>query len=82
MSWCIKSIDEIMEVVTKDTTPSTYGMPFIDEGINFVKAEALNGDVALDQSGFTFIDDETHEKLKRSKLRQDDVLVDHLKKWQ
>ncbi|WP_338454836.1 restriction endonuclease subunit S [uncultured Alteromonas sp.] len=75
MSWSVKSIDDITEVVTKGTTPSTYGMPFTDEGINFVKAEALNGDVTLDRSGFTFIDDETHEKLKRSKLHQDDVLV-------
>lgn len=75
MSWSIKSIDEITEVVTKGTTPSTYGMPFTDEGINFVKAEALNGDVTLDRSGFTFIDEETHEKLRRSKLQQDDVLV-------
>ncbi|MDY7024848.1 MAG: restriction endonuclease subunit S [Pseudomonadota bacterium] len=75
MSWCVKSIDDITEVVTKGTTPSTYGMPFTDEGINFVKAEALNGDVTLDRSGFTFIDDETHEKLKRSKLQQHDVLV-------
>ena len=75
MSWNVKSVDEITEVVTKGTTPSTYGMPFANEGINFVKAEALNGDVTLDRGGFTFIKDETHEKLKRSKLQQDDVLV-------
>lgn len=75
MSWQIKSIEEITEVVTKGTTPSTYGMPFTDDGINFIKAEALNGDVALDRSGFTFIDDETHEKLKRSQLRESDVLI-------
>jgi len=36
------SIGDITEVVTKGTTPSTYGMPFTDSGINFIKAEALN----------------------------------------
>ncbi len=75
MNWQLKTIGEITEVVTKGTTPSTYGMPFTDEGINFVKAEALNGDVTLDRNGFTFIDDETHEKLKRSQLHQNDVLI-------
>jgi len=75
MNWNIKSIDEITEIVTKGTTPSTYGMPFTDEGINFIKAEALNGDVTLDRGGFTFINEETHEKLKRSKLQHEDVLV-------
>jgi type I restriction enzyme S subunit len=75
MSWHIKTIEEITEVVTKGTTPSTYGMPFTEEGINFIKAEALNGDVTLDRSGFTFIADETHEKLKRSQLQENDVLI-------
>lgn len=75
MTWAERSIGEITIVVTKGTTPSTYGMPFTEEGINFIKAEALNGDVTLDHNGFTFIDDETHEKLKRSQLHENDVLI-------
>jgi len=75
MSWNEVSLGEITEVVTKGTTPSTYGMPFTDEGVNFIKAEALNGDVSLERSGFTHINEETHEKLARSKLRENDVLV-------
>lgn len=75
MSWVERSIGEITEVVTKGTTPSTYGMPFTDTGINFVKAEALNGDVSLDRGGFAFINEETYEKLKRSQLKENDVLV-------
>jgi type I restriction enzyme S subunit len=75
MNWQEKTIGEITEVVTKGTTPSTYGMPFTDEGINFIKAEALNGDVTLERKGFTFINDETHNKLKRSQLLENDVLI-------
>ncbi len=75
MSWQETLLESITTLVTKGTTPTTYGMPFTDEGINFVKAEALNGDVSLDKSGFNFISLDTHEKLKRSQLEKDDVLI-------
>ena len=75
MNWQTVKINNITEVVTKGTTPTTYGMPFTDDGINFIKAEALNGDSALDHNGFTFVSEETHTKLARSILKKDDVLV-------
>ena len=75
MSWATSKIDDIAEVVTKGTTPTTYGMSFVDSGVNFIKAESLNGDSALDNSGFAFVSESTHEKLKRSILTEGDVLV-------
>lgn len=75
MSWASATIGDIAEVVTKGTTPTTYGMPFTDSGVNFIKAEALNGDTSLDRSGFTFVSESTHEKLKRSILNEHDVLL-------
>lgn len=75
MNWAYAKIGDIAEVVTKGTTPTTYGMPFTDSGVNFIKAEALNGDCTLDRSGFTFVAESTHEKLKRSILAEGDVLV-------
>lgn len=69
------TIGEISTVVTKGTTPTTLGMAFTDYGIHFVKAEALNGDSGLDKSGFSYIDNETHEILRRSILEEDDILV-------
>ena len=75
MSWPISKIDEITEIVTKGTTPTTYGMPFTDSGVNFIKAEALNGDSSLDYSGFAFVSQRTHEKLKRSILTEGDILL-------
>lgn len=75
MSWVEFSIESVAEVVTKGTTPTTFGMPFTDEGISFIKAEALNGDATLDRNGFAFISEDTHEKLKRSQLSVNDVLI-------
>lgn len=75
MSWADFSIDSVAEVVTKGTTPTTYGMPFTEEGVNFIKAEALNGDATLDNNGFTYVSEDTHEKLKRSQLCVNDVLI-------
>ena len=75
MRWTVSKIDDITEVVTKGTTPTTYGMPFTDAGVNFIKAEALNGDSSLDRAGFAFVSESTHEKLKRSILAEGDILV-------
>ena len=50
-------------------------MPFTDEGVNFIKAEAVNGDSALDRRGFRYINHETHTRLSRSILQENDVLV-------
>ena len=75
MSWASIRIGDISEVVTKGTTPTTYGMAFTDSGVNFIKAEALNGDSSLDRSGFAFISESTHEKLARSILAENDVLL-------
>src|SRR5579872_7045611 len=75
MSWRSAKVEEITTVVTKGTTPTTYGMPFTESGVNFIKAEALNGDTSLDRSGFDFIAPNTHEKLKRSILEEGDVLI-------
>src|SRR3989304_663502 len=75
MSWKCLTIGDITEVVTKGTTPTTIGKPFVEQGVNYVKAEALNGDAGLDIGGFAHIDEETHQLLQRSILREDDVLV-------
>ena len=69
------TLREISTSITKGTTPTTMGRPFVEEGINFIKAEALNGDTSLERSGFAFIDEGTHRLLQRSILEENDVLV-------
>ena len=51
------------------------GQGFADSGINFIKAEALNGDSALDPKGIFYITEDVQQKLKRSILQEDDVLL-------
>lgn len=75
MKWATHSIAEITDVVTKGTTPTTLGKQFTDSGIYFIKAEALNGDSGLDHGGFSYIDEDAHELLRRSILQEEDVLV-------
>ena len=73
--WKQTTIGDISKRITKGTTPTTLGMSFTDFGVNFIKAEALNGDVCLDKKGFSFISDETHKSLGRSILELDDILI-------
>jgi type I restriction enzyme S subunit len=60
--------------ITKGTTPSTLGHPFVDRGINFIKSESITDDGDIDRSKFAFIDAETHKSLARSILAEGDVL--------
>ena len=39
--WEVKNMGELCTVITKGTTPTTLGFPFVDEGINFVKVESF-----------------------------------------
>jgi len=75
MKWRTNRLADIAELVTKGTTPTTLGRAFTEEGVNFIKAEALNGDSTIDWQGIAFIDHETHDLLKRSILQEDDVLL-------
>jgi len=67
-------LSDVSIIITKGTTPTTVGGRFIDEGINFVKSESVGQYKHLDNSLFQFIDEETDEKLKRSRLKEGDLL--------
>ena len=75
MSWQPRRLEQVTDFVTKGTTPTTLGRQFTDSGVNFIKAEALNGDSSLDTAGIFFIDEDTHVLLGRSVLQEDDVLI-------
>ena len=67
-------LSELCHVVTKGTTPTTLGKPFIESGINFIKAESILDDHSIDKSKFAFIDEETNALLKRSIIHAGDVV--------
>lgn len=67
-------LSELCHVVTKGTTPTTLGKPFVESGINFIKAESILADHSLDKSKFAFIDEETNALLKRSVIHAGDIV--------
>lgn len=72
--WRVSSIDDVTEVVTKGTTPTTIGGRFAESGINFIKVESLTESGAFIKSKFGYIDEETNNLLKRSIIQGGDVL--------
>ena len=73
--WRVERLGDVVERVTKGTTPTTLKRPFVEKGINFVKAESMTDDGGFLPEKFAFIDQETHEILKRSQLQDGDVLI-------
>jgi type I restriction enzyme S subunit len=73
--WERKSLKKLSKKITKGTTPTSLKKQFTDEGVNFIKAESYSDDGFFKYEKFAFIDEETNELLKRSKLEEFDVLV-------
>jgi len=65
---------EVSTLITKGTTPTTYGYNFENEGVNFVKIENISEDGAIDGYGLMKISRECHDKLNRSQLAEGDLL--------
>ncbi|MCD4760011.1 restriction endonuclease subunit S [archaeon] len=64
----------ITEVITKGTTPTTYGYDYVVKGIPFLRVENINNGKINYSVGSKFIDIKTHDFLKRSQLRKNDIL--------
>ena len=72
--WEWKKLDDITELITKGTTPTTNGYKFQNSGINFLKIENIvNGEIDLSTIEM-FISEEAHQSQKRSQLQENDVL--------
>jgi type I restriction enzyme, S subunit len=67
-------LGEVAALITKGTTPTTVGGSFKSYGINFVKSESIADSKYLNSAIFEKIDEETDRKLKRSRLKADDLL--------
>lgn len=73
--WVNTKISAVTSLITKGTTPSTYGFNFEENGeVNFIRAEGISKDGYIDSSTFLRITNECNEKLKRSKINENDIL--------
>jgi len=73
-SWVIKRLGDLSEVITKGTTPTSVGYDFVDNGINFVKVESINGGGQFLPEKLAKISEKCHLALKRSQLQEGDIL--------
>ena len=67
-------LSEIVELITKGTTPTTLGYEFQDEGVNFLKIECFDENSGFIESKVAHISEECHKKMKRSQLKNGDIL--------
>ncbi|WP_141061300.1 restriction endonuclease subunit S [Aliarcobacter cryaerophilus] len=73
-SWEVAKIEDITEVVTKGTTPTTLGYQYENSGINFIKIESIDKNGNFDKSLFAYISEEANIALKRSIILENDLL--------
>lgn len=67
-------LQKLCEVITKGTTPTTIGKSFTNSGINFIKAESILNNHSIDKSKLSFIDNETNTILRRSVIKNGDII--------
>ena len=67
-------LKDFCEIITKGTTPSTYGYSFKNSGIKFIRSENITDSRIISKVSL-YISEEANEKLKRSILLKDDVLM-------
>ena len=71
--WTETTLGDLVERITKGTTPKIFSSEKND--INYIKSDALNYNGFLDKGRFVKISNETNNKLKRSQLKVDDILL-------
>ena len=72
--WEVKKLGDVCELITKGTTPTSIGFNFTAKGINFIKVESLTETGQIIPTKVAFITNECHEALKRSQLKENDIL--------
>lgn len=73
--WEISRLKYHCNSITKGTTPTTLGKEFVSDGINFIKVESVDEKFSFIPDKFAFIDDDTNTLLKRSQLKEGNLLV-------
>jgi type I restriction enzyme S subunit len=72
--WETVQLSDLTTKITKGTTPTKNDGGFVQEGINFIKAECVTMNGSIDVTKFTFVTEEVHNKYARSHLQEGDVL--------
>ncbi len=73
--WSVGRVKHLALMISKGTTPTTIGGDFLDEGVQFLKAENIGKQFYVSDNPKFFISEEVDEQLSRSRLQAKDVLV-------
>lgn len=72
--WRLSNLSELSAFITKGSTPTTYGFKWESSGVLFLRSECV-AETGLDLSQSTFISKSAHASLRRSAVREGDLLV-------
>lgn len=72
--WKVDVLENYCSKITKGTTPEKMAsLPSEEYPIKYIKGESLNDKHSFDFDKISFIDEKTHESLKRSQLEEYDI---------
>lgn len=74
MAWPVVRLGEVTALITKGTTPTTVGHSYVEQGINFVKVEAIAEDGSFKIEKFAKVTEDCHNAFKRSQIAAGDIL--------
>jgi len=72
--WIWVRLGTVATLITKGSTPTSYGHSYTDAGVNFVKVESIRNGLLRPENITSFISKTTHEFLARSRLADGDIL--------
>jgi type I restriction enzyme S subunit len=73
--WMSTKIRYEAKIVSQGTTPSTLGRELMTRGVRLLKAENILADGCVSASPEFFVDEETDDLLRRSRLAANDILI-------
>ena len=73
-TWKWIRLGQVANLITKGSTPTSYGHSFVNSGINFIKVESIRNGWLSTENVTSFITQKTHEFLRRSQLEKGDFL--------
>ena len=75
MKWPLKRLNELSDVITKGTTPTSLGFSYKSSGVRFLRAQNINYGKVNFFDDDLYIDADTHKALARSQIVNGDLLV-------
>ena len=74
MGWKVKTLKELSTLITNGNTPKGGSENYVDEGIIFLRSQNVWRN-RIDLSDVAYIDEETHQKMKKSIVNHKDILI-------